>query len=373
MLTEELVNMGRALRHAGLQIDTVRTALAVQALGLVDLERLPDVRDALEAVFVSREEDREVFLQVFEAHWQRWGRTTASTSMSLGTGNNQEPKHRRAQETQTAELHTVDDDRTSSSALSGSELERLMQADFSSLSAEEFLHLQRYAKTMHLVIPQVKSRRWCRSERGSRVDGSRLMRQAARQGGEVLHVPRLRRREQALPLLVLLDVSGSMAPYARMLLAFLHQRQTPGPRAVFTFGTALTDLRSAFALRDPDAMLAWVNQSVSDFGGGTRLGASLATLRQHHAPRLIARRTIVLLITDGLDTGEPEALRHEMRWLKRHARRVLWLNPLLRFDGYQPLARGPKVLSESCDAHVAIHNLNHLSSFARGLEQLLKT
>lgn len=373
MLTEQLVNLGRGLRHAGLPVDSARTALAIQAIGLVALERLDEVRDALEAVFVSREEDRDVFLQVFEAYWQLWGRTTSTPSMSLGTQNYPEPRHRRAQETQIADLNTLDDERTASSALSGSALERLMQADFLSLSADEFLHLQRYAKTMRLEIPQVKSRRWCRSERGTRVDGSRLMRSAARHGGEVLHVPRQRRREQPLPLLVLLDVSGSMAPYARMLLAFLHQRTSHGPRAVFTFGTALTDLRSAFAWRDPDAMLASVNQAVSDFGGGTRLGASLATLRQHHARTLIARRSVVLLITDGLDTGEPEMLRQEMQWLKRHARRVLWLNPLLRFEGYQPLARGPKVLSESCDAQVAIHNLNHLSSFARGLEQLLKT
>jgi uncharacterized protein with von Willebrand factor type A (vWA) domain len=103
------------------------------------------------------------------------------------------------------------------------------------------------------------------------------------------------------------------------------------------------------------------------------LGASLMTLRQRHARTLTARRSVVLLITDGLDTGEPDALRHEMQWLKHHARRVLWLNPLLRFEGYAPLARGPKVLSECCDAQVAIHNLDRLSSFAHGLQQLLKT
>ena len=373
MLTEQLVMLGRHLRNAGLPMDSARMALAVSALDLVTVDRCDDVRDALEAVFVSREEDRDVFLQVFEAHWRRWGQTGSTQSIPLTMSSHESPKHRRAQVAQTGALLAPDDERSASPALSASDLQRLRQADFLSLSADEFLQLQHHAKAMRLDIPQVKSRRWCRSERGSRVDWSRLMRSAARHGGEVLHVPRQRRREQVLPLLVLLDVSGSMAPYARMLLAFLHQRTSQGPRAVFTFGTALTDLRSAFALRDPDAMLQSVNQAVSDFGGGTRLGASLATLRQRYPSTLTARRSVVLLITDGLDTGEPDVLRSEMQWLKRHARRVLWLNPLLRFEGYAPLARGPKVLSECCDAQVAIHNLDRLSSFAQGLQQLLKT
>ena len=373
MLTEQLVMLGRQLRHAGLPIDSTRMALAVSALGLVALDRCDDVRDALEAVFLSREEDRYVFHQVFEAHWRQWGKLDASalfTRMPEPTVNS---SRRRAQETQPPASLVAGDDHAVPAALSASDFQRLRQADFMSLSADEFVQLQRHVQSMQLDMPHVLGRRWCRSERGSRVDWSRLMRMAARYGGEVVHVPRQRRREQALPLLVLLDVSGSMAPYARMLLAFLHQRTAPSQRAVFTFGTELTDLRSAFALHDPDAMLQAVNRDVSDFGGGTRLGASLGILRQRYARTLTARRSVVLLITDGLDTGESDVLRREMQWLKRHARRVLWLNPLLRFDGYAPLARGPKVLSECCDAQVAIHNLDRLSSFAQGLQQLLKT
>ncbi|PIT73742.1 VWA domain-containing protein [Limnohabitans sp. B9-3] len=373
MLTEQLVMLGRSLRGAGLVVDAGRMAMAVQALGLVALDRLEDVRDALEAVFVSRQEDRDVFLQVLEAHWQRWTHVNPSEGLPSFADDNAAPKHRRAQQSRNTALLPHDDERAPMLALNASDFKRLRQADFLSLSADEFLQLQHHVKAMRLEMPKVKSRRWCRSERGSRVDWSRLMRSAARHGGEVVHVPRQRRREQPLPLLVLLDVSGSMAPYARMLLAFLHQRTSQGSRTVFTFGTDLTDLRSAFALRDPDAMLQSVNLAVSDFGGGTRLGASLATLRQRYARTLTARRSVVLLITDGLDTGEPDALRHEMQWLKHHARHVLWLNPLLRFDGYAPLARGPKVLSECCDAQVAIHNLDRLSSFAHGLQQLLKT
>jgi uncharacterized protein with von Willebrand factor type A (vWA) domain len=141
---------------------------------------------------------------------------------------------------------------------------------------------------------------------------------------------------------------------------------------VFAFGTHVSDLRAPFALRDSDDMLQAVSQRVADFGGGTRLGASLAALRQQHPQVLVGRRTVVLLITDGLDTGEPAALQEELQWLKRHCRSVLWLNPLLRFDGYQPLARGPQVLARFADAQVPIHNLAHLDILAHSLGHLLK-
>jgi uncharacterized protein with von Willebrand factor type A (vWA) domain len=188
----------------------------------------------------------------------------------------------------------------------------------------------------------------------------------------VLALPHRTRRQQALPVLVLLDVSGSMERYARMQLAFLHHHTPRGQRAVFAFGTHLSDLRPAFALRDTDDMLHAVSRRVTDFGGGTRLGESLASLRQNHPQLLVGRRTLVLLITDGLDTGEPSQLQEEVQWLKRHCRSLLWLNPLLRFDGYQPLARGPQVLARHADAQVAIHSLARLETLAQGLEDLLK-
>ncbi|MEY2660764.1 MAG: hypothetical protein RLZZ123_1936, partial [Pseudomonadota bacterium] len=143
-------------------------------------------------------------------------------------------------------------------------------------------------------------------------------------------------------------------------------------RDVFAFGTDLTDLTDTFAAADPDDMLALASQRIHDFAGGTRLGDSLATLRRRHARRLVGRRTVVLLISDGLDTGEPEVLAQELAWLKRHSRTLLWLNPLLRFDGYAPIARGAAVLHRQADAMLAVHNLSRLDELAQSLRQLLR-
>ena len=146
-----------------------------------------------------------------------------------------------------------------------------------------------------------------------------------------------------------------------------HQR-----RDVFAFGTHLTDLTQAFKLADTDEMLAAASHLIEDFAGGTRLGESLATLREQHARRLVGRRTLVLIITDGLDTGEPEDLGKELAWLRMHARRILWLNPLLRFDGYSPLARGAAVMHRHAHGMLAVHNLSRLEDLAASLAAVMK-
>jgi hypothetical protein len=182
-----------------------------------------------------------------------------------------------------------------------------------------------------------------------------------------------------VPLLVLVDVSGSMERYARLLLTFLHAATAPGQggqgvgrRDMFAFGTGLTDLTPAFRHADGDAMLAHASAAITDFAGGTRLGEALLQLRRQHARRLVGRRTLVLLISDGLDTGEPEALAQELAWLKRHSGRLLWLNPLLRFDGYAPITRGATVLNRHADQMLAVHNISRLQDLAGSLAQLMK-
>ena len=172
-----------------------------------------------------------------------------------------------------------------------------------------------------------------------------------------------------------------MERYARLLLAFLHAatapRRTGGAggvarRDVFAFGTGLTDLTPAFRLADTDAMLETASQAINDFAGGTRMGDSLAQLRLRHARRLVGRRTLVLLISDGLDTGPPEVLAQELDWLRRHSARLLWLNPLLRFDGYVPTARGAAQLHRQAHGMVAVHNLSRLQDLAASLATVFR-
>ncbi|MES2480800.1 MAG: VWA domain-containing protein, partial [Pseudomonadota bacterium] len=238
----------------------------------------------------------------------------------------------------------------------------------------EYPAVERMARQIELPVPRMASRRSRPGARGNRPHWGAMLRQAHRTDGELLHLPRLARRVEPLPLLVLADVSGSMARYARLLLAFLHAAggRRKGRRDVFAFGTHLTDLTPAFRLADTDEMLAAANEAIADFGGGTRLGESLATLRQRHARRLVGGRTVVLLISDGLDTGEPEALARELAWLRLHSRRLLWLNPLLRFDGYQPVARGAAVLHRHAHGMLAVHNLGTLEQLAAGLAAVMK-
>ena len=254
-----------------------------------------------------------------------------------------------------------------------SDSERLRHADFNALGAAEFALVERLAREIALPLPTVPERRTRAGERGARPHWPRVLRHAARTGGELMRLPRRERHRQPLPLLVLVDVSGSMERYARLLLAFLHAATRDSRRRdVFAFGTHLTDLKPAFALADSDAMLAAASASIDDFGGGTRLGESLATLRRQHARRLVGRRTLVLLITDGLDTGEPAQLEAELDWLARASRRILWLNPLLRFDGYAPIARGAAVLSAKVDGMLAVHDLARLEQLAGSLADLMK-
>ncbi|MFP8834074.1 vWA domain-containing protein, partial [Hydrogenophaga sp. XSHU_21] len=258
-------------------------------------------------------------------------------------------------------------------AMSATDQQRLRHADFAGLSASEFRLVERLARDIPLPLPGVRGRRERPGARGAHIHWGRVLQSARQHGGEPMQVPRRERRQQPLPLLILVDISGSMERYARLLLAFLHQATRGVPRSAFAFGTALTDLRAAWLQVDADRMLDQCNAAIADFAGGTRLGEALAQLRARHARCLVGRRTVVLLITDGLDTGEPDRLAEELQWLKRHSRQLLWLNPLLRFDGYEPLARGASVLHRHANGMLAVHNLEHLQHLAQALADLLKT
>jgi len=389
-LADNLSGFGRTLRRAGVRVDSARMALAQQAVMLVGLQR-EDFCAALEAVLISREQDRLVFRELFDAYFRNPNVAQKLLAQMLPSAESKaEPAKRRPRVSEALapvraarnappprEEDKVDFD----AAMTASDLQRLRQADFNQLSASEYLLVERLAREIPLPLPLYAARRTRPGLRGSRPHWPGAMHLAARSGGEVLRVPLLQRRQQPLPLLVLVDVSGSMERYARLLLAFLHAATAPRHtgalggavrRDVFAFGTGLTDLTPAFRLADTDAMLQAATQAITDFAGGTRMGSSLAQLRLHHARRLVGRRTLVLLISDGLDTGAPEVLEHELAWLRRHCGRLLWLNPLLRFEGYAPTARGAAALHRQAHGMVAVHNLSRLQDLAASLASVLR-
>jgi uncharacterized protein with von Willebrand factor type A (vWA) domain len=378
-LPDNITGFGRALRRAGVPIDSSRIAMAIDAAGLVGVERKDDLHAALRAVLVSRQQDLEVFDQLFDALFRNPELAQQLLAQMLPKVRQGQPPKRKArvQEALAAAKTPAQGPRKESevqldAAMTASDQQRLRHADFATLNASEFRLIERLVRDVPLPLPPVPGRRTRAGLRGQRPHWAAAMQQARRYEGELLWLPRRARRPQALPLLILVDVSGSMERYARLLLAFLHNATRGRPRAAFAFGTDLTDLRPAFRLRDTDHMLDMANAAISDFAGGTRLGASLATLRQKHPRTLVGRRTVVLLISDGLDTGEPEALTAEVLWLKRHCRQLLWLNPLLRFDGYAPLASGAKVLHEHADGMLAVHNLSRLEDLAQAMARLMQ-
>ncbi|MBL0919120.1 MAG: VWA domain-containing protein [Hydrogenophaga sp.] len=378
---DQITAFGRALRRAGVPVDSARIASAITATELVGVARRDDLHAALGAVLVSRPQDIEVFDELFAAFFRNPELEKQLLSQMLPKAPTAKPAARKARSQEALSVAgAIAKQRKPSetelkfdAAMTASDLQRLRHADFAGLSASEFRLVETLAREIALPLPEVRSRRERPGSRGHRIHWGRALQQARRHDGELIDPPRRERRRQVLPLLVLVDVSGSMERYARLLLAFLHQATRGVPRSVFAFGTTLTDLRNAWRHNDADAMLALCNAAIADFAGGTRLGDSLAQLREHHARCLVGRRTQVLLITDGLDTGEPDVLEAELQWLKRHSRQLLWLNPLLRFDGYAPLARGASVLHKHAHGMLAVHNLEHLQQLAQALAALFKT
>lgn len=388
-LAANLFAFGRMLRRAGVRVDASRMALAQQALQWVDLGRREDMCAALETVLVLREQDRAVFRELFDAFFRdpELAHKLLAQMLPRADGQAEPPRQRprvrealappQAPPAGQPPEQAVDLD----AAMTASRLARLKTADFNQLSASEYRLVEELVQSIPLPLPTVAARRTRAGSRGARVHWPRTVHGAAHTGGDVAALARLRRRRQPIPLLLLVDVSGSMERYARLLLAFLHAAtarvQAGGQRLriqrhVFAFGTHLTDLTPAFRQSDTDTMLLQAGQAIRDYAGGTRLGASLAQLRTQHARRLVGGRTLALIVSDGLDTGEPEELARELAWLRRHVRRILWLNPLLRFDGYAPTARGAAVLHRACDGMLAVHNVTRLQELAGAIATLLK-
>ncbi|WP_162570562.1 vWA domain-containing protein [Variovorax sp. SRS16] len=379
-----MMGFGRALRRAGVRTDSMRIALAAEAATLVGVDHRPDLAAAMEAVMISREEDRLVFRELFDAWFRDPELANKMLAQMLPSAegkaepSKRRPRVREALAPPRPSVQPAQNEREVDfdAAMTASDRQRLHHADFNALGAAEYQLVERLARDVALPVPRLPARRLrVTGDAGahSRMHWPGVWHEAGRTGGEMIRLPRLARRKQPLPLLVLVDVSGSMERYARLLLAFLHAAtRHSGRRDVFAFGTRLTDLTPAFRIADTDAMLVAAGAAIDDFAGGTRFGASLAELRERHARRLTGRRTLVLVISDGLDTGEPDALERELLWVKRHSRRILWLNPLLRYEGYAPLARGAAVLHRHADAMLAVHNLSALEQLAASLAALMR-
>ena len=359
-MLDAAVAFGRVLRGVGLRVGTDRLEEFARALHELDTARREDVYWAGRITLVSRPEEIETYDRTFELFWEGGtsakARPTPKVRLSIlqPEASVMPPKKR------------VERDERGEEAvrLRYSPVEVLKTKDFALYSPEEFAELQRLLADLRLSGALKKSRRLEPARRG-RHDPRRTLRSVLRTGGEVVRHRFRRARVQPRKVVLLCDVSGSMAPYSRALLRFLHAGVVSGARLeAFSMGTRLTRITRELATRDPDQALRQAAEAVKDISGGTRLGDTLREFVDRWGQRGMARGAVVVILSDGWDRGDVEVLAEQMQRLKRLAYRVIWVNPLKSAPGYQPLAAGMAAALPHVDAFLSGHNFESLEELA---------
>jgi hypothetical protein len=354
-----------------------RIQLALRALPLAQLDRRDDVAATLAACFVARREQRPLFDEAFAMFWRDPAWLTAmpggdEASAEGGAAAERDSASRRLTAAWLAQAPALtpaaqegdDEDAAGTLGLQ----ERLRRMDFAEMSADEWRAAQAQLLRMRQLTEWLPTRRLARAHRPGRPDWRATLAAMARRGGEADGLRWRRPRRVPAPVVVLADISGSMRRYARMLLHFAHALGRSGvPVESFVFGTRLTRITRQLAQRDPDAAVQGVVQAVPDWSGGTRIADSLHRFNRQWSRRVLGGRVTVLLITDGLEPGDPDALAFETERLRKQCRRLVWLNPLLRFDGFEPRARGIRAMLPHVDRFVPAHNLVSLAALVDGL------
>lgn len=372
-LVTNIMHFARVLRTAGLPIGPGHVLDAVRALECVGITRRDDFYWTLHAVFVNRRDQRGLFDQAFHVFWKNPKILEQMMALLLpefrAPPNPEDedrlstrladalfPAHARDEARARAEDEVVLD-----AAFSYSPSEVLRETDFEQMTADEEALAKALIKRMVLPLARLKTRRFAPDPRGRRFDLRRSLRAGLRAGGEWIPLARRRRRTRPPALVIICDISGSMSRYSRMLLHFMHAVTNDRDRVhSFVFGTRLTNITRQLRYRDIDQALDKVADGVDDWSGGTRLGHCLADFNKNWARRVLGQGPLVLLITDGLDRDAGDGVGREMDRLHRSCRRLVWLNPLLRYDAYEAKAKGAEAMAAHVDDLRAVHNLNSL-------------
>lgn len=385
-LAENIVHFARALRKAGLPLGPGRVVEAVRAVEAAGFGQREDFYWTLHACFVSRPEHRTTFAQVFRLFWRdpRYLEHMMAMLSPMVRGVQEErvprPAERRAAE---ALLDGIEPDRPETEATeeeteieidaraTASGEERLRTLDFEQMSADEMAAARRLLARQTLPVPPVLSRRTMAGS-GRHPDWRATLRGSMKFGGEIADFRMKKRRERPPNLVVLCDISGSMAQYSRAVLHFVHAVSNARGQGwaqvhAFTFGTRLTNITRAMAARDVDAALALAGAEAQDWEGGTRIGACLTAFNRDWSRRVMGAGAVVLLVTDGLERDPDSGLGAAMERLRLSAREVIWLNPLLRFDGFAPCARGIAEMLPHVTRFRAGHNIAALEGLAAAL------
>ncbi|MDX2142786.1 MAG: VWA domain-containing protein [Rhodospirillaceae bacterium] len=375
-----VMHFARILRRAGVPIGTGKVLAALEALPKIDLARREDVFWALHAVFVERHAQSHIFRLAFDRFWRNpapdsEGLSLIDQAAKRAAREDLKPATQRiadafADATPAQALDEAPALETAEAVASWSASEKLRSQDFETMSAAELSEAKQLIARLRLPIPEVRTRRFAPSPSGARIDMRRTLRLMT-QGGEVVALARRQPRTRHPPLVVLCDISGSMASYSRMLLHFLHAVTNDRDRVhVFLFGTRLTNVTRELAHRDPDVALARVGKTVRDWSGGTRIGHTLAEFNRLWSRRVLGQGAITLLITDGLDRDGGEGLSAQMRRLQRSCRRLIWLNPLLRYAAFEPKSLGIQAMLPFVDEFRPVHNLDSLAGLIAALSDV---
>lgn len=378
-LADNIVFFARALRKAGLKIGPAAIADAIEAVETIGIGSREEFHAALSSIFVKRHEDLAVFDEAFRLFWRSRDLVQKMIAMmSPVAPDNREKEKPKPGETRVSDalLGDRDDRRPQREApdieidarftTSGNELLRRM--DFAQMSVAEIAAARKELARLELPLDSVRTRRFVPSHVSAKVDPRATMRVALRTGGTLI-LPRYRKaKEMQPPLVVLADISGSMSQYTRIFLHFLHVLTEKRRRVhTFLFGTRLTNVSRQMRHKDPDEALDECAAAVRDWSGGTRIGETLKEFNRLWARRVLGQGAIVLLITDGLEREGVELLQSEMDRLHRSCRRLIWLNPLLRFEGFEPRARGVRAMLPHVDEFRPVHNLLSLADLVSAL------
>jgi uncharacterized protein with von Willebrand factor type A (vWA) domain len=371
-LDQRLLAFGRYLRSLGLDIHVGRMLDAVEALPHVDIGRRDDVYHALRALLVHRREDLALFDRAFDTFW---GERQHAAGLSADGARPFQGRDGGAESPALHHTPSLDepagsDESRPEAMLTWSSEESLRTKDFAAFTADDIAR-GRAALDRLVWRPGLRrTRRWVRG-RGPRLDLRRALARSLRSGGDVVTIPRLRRRTVPRPLVLLCDVSGSMERYSRMLLHFAHGLVRRHRRVeAFLFSTQLTRITLQLRGHRLDDVAGAVARAVQDWSGGTRIGGALKEFHQRWSRRALYGGPVVLLVSDGWDRGDPLELRDAMARLKRSCRRIVWLNPLIGTADYAPLTQGLQAALPFVDDFLPVRNIGNLADLAVHLNTL---
>ena len=376
-LAENIVYFARALRAAGIPVGPGAVLDALEAVKAAGVGTRDDFYWTLHAVFVKRHEHSLLFNQAFRIFFRRRGYIDQLMAMMLP----QAPNTPRAPEAGATRVHEalfsgLDDKLKKEreieldARMTVSDREVLQKKDFAQMTSAEIAAAKEAMRRLVLPLAEVRTRRLAPHPRGHLIDVRRTLRASFKGGGDFIDLRFIGPKSKPPPIVALLDISGSMSQYSRLFLHFLHGLTDARKRvATFLFGTRLTNVTRALRARDPDDALAACSASVPDWSGGTRIASSLHVFNKLWARRVLTQGAIVLLITDGLERDADDTLAFEIDRLHRSCRRLIWLNPLLRFEGFEARARGIKTMLPHVDEFRPIHNLESMAGLVAALRR----